>query len=118
MSSGRELIVVFAAAVSTVQPYDTVGPVFPAGSIARTWKVCGVGEICEYPCGDVQAANEALSSLHWKVEPASFVENVKPGSRLLVGSAGFEPIVASGAVMSTSHAWWAALASTLPAASV
>jgi hypothetical protein len=38
---GDEVMVVFGAAVSTVQVYEAgVASVFPAGSVARTWKVC------------------------------------------------------------------------------
>jgi hypothetical protein len=70
-------------------------------------------------CGDSQAANAAPSSEHWKVAPASALENSNVALVSWVGSSGPELIDVSGAVTSsTVHAWVAGDPSTLPAWSI
>ncbi len=51
-------------------------------------------------CGELQAANAAASTRHWKV-PASLLENVKVGVGSATGPDGPVSIVVFGAVTST-----------------
>src|ERR671930_258741 len=57
--------------VSIVHVRDTTALVFPAGSVARTEKVCEPEASPVYDAGEVQAAHEPPSSLHSNVEPVS-----------------------------------------------
>jgi hypothetical protein len=54
-----------------------------------------------YSAGEVQASYAAPSSEHSKVEPASLEEKVRVALVLVVVASGPEPIVVSGAVVST-----------------
>ena len=67
--------------------------------------------------GELQAANEAESKLHWKLEPASEEEKLKVGVASLVSPEGPESIVVSGSVASTVKPWESGLGSGFPAAS-
>ena len=53
----------------------SVGSVLPAGSVARTFRVCLPGLTWKV-LRVAQALNFLLSSLHWKVEPASSESNL------------------------------------------
>ena len=57
------------------------------------------------------------SSEHWKVEPVSLDVNAKLAEVAATVPDGPDPIVVSGAVVSTVHVRVAGVASTLPAAS-
>ena len=74
---------------------------FPAVSVARTWKVwlpaLSAGEIVS---GLEQEVQLPLSTRHSKVEPVSFELKVKVGVGSFDGSAGLEPMVVFGAVRS------------------
>jgi hypothetical protein len=85
-----------------VQPWGAgVGSTLPAGSIARTSKRWSPGLRPRYVSGLEQAVNAAPSSLHSKVDPASFEENEKLAPVSFVGLAGAEEMVVFGAVVST-----------------
>jgi hypothetical protein len=71
--------------------------VFPAGSIARTWKVWEPSASCAVVCGELQAANDPESTRHWKSEPASEEEKAKVGVGSLIVPLGPELIVVLGA---------------------
>ena len=101
-----------------------VGSVLPAGSVARTSKVCGPSASADVVNGVVQAANAAASTRHSNVEPASVEVKVKVG-RVVVGRAAR----AGPPVMEVSGGWLsstvetvkvrlAGVGSTLPAASM
>ena len=51
--------------------------------------------------GEVQEANAAASTRHWKVEPASVAVNENVGVLSLVGPEGPAVMVVSGGVVST-----------------
>jgi hypothetical protein len=75
--------------------------VLPAGSVARTWKVCAPSASPEWLLGLVQAAKPAPSRLHWKLLPACVEVNEKLALVWLVGFDGCAVIVVSGAAVST-----------------
>src|SRR5262245_44879870 len=77
-----------------------VGSTLPAGSIARTLKTCLPGLRRLYFFGDLQVLNGFRSSLHWKVEPASFETNLNLTVRLWVRPGGPLVIVVCGGVLS------------------
>src|SRR5687768_1514289 len=95
-----------------------VPSVFPAGSVARTSKVCGPSASGPAVTGLVQGAQAPPSSRHWKVEPGSSAENSKSGVGSLDGSDGVASSVVSGAVVSTVQACCAGVPSVVPAPSV
>jgi len=74
--------------VAAIAPYGCtlksrmagVRSTLPARSIARTLNRCAPLPRPEYAFGELQAANEAPSSLHWKWEPASEDEKLKLAS--------------------------------------
>ncbi len=68
--------------------------------------------------GDVHDCQAPESSLHSNVEPASLDENANEAAADAVGPLGPEPIVVSGATVSTVQVRAASVASMLPAASV
>ncbi len=68
--------------------------------------------------GELQDANAAASTRHWKVEPASFEVNENVGVLSLVVPLGPAVIVVSGGVVSTLNARLAGVGSVLPAVSV
>src|SRR6266540_1902118 len=74
----------------------------PAGSVARTSKVCELSARPLTLCGLVHGANEPPSIRHSKVEPVSDELNVNVGVAALDGSAGLATMVVFGAVRSTS----------------
>src|SRR6266508_4429920 len=79
-----------------------VASVLPAGSVARTSKVCRLSVRPLTLCGLVHGANEPPSIRHSKVEPVSDELNVNVGVAALDGSAGLATMVVFGAVRSTS----------------
>ena len=70
-----------------------VWSVLVAESVARTSKVWGPGVSSLVVCGEPHGANDALSTLHSKVEAGSLEEKEKVGVGSLVGSDGPESIV-------------------------
>ncbi len=74
---------------------------FPAISVALTWKVWLPSANAVKFRGLVQAEKLPLSSLHSKVEPVSVAVKLKPGAVLLDGLAGLAEIPVSGGVKST-----------------
>ena len=111
---------VCGAAVSTVKLRDAgVGSTLPAGSVARTSKVCApsaseavvCGERARSPGAAVDAALEASS-------PAWSAEKANVGVASFVGPDGPLSIVVSGAAVSTVKLREAGVGSTFPAGSV
>src|SRR5918992_2265759 len=91
----------------------------PAASRARTSMLWSPSVRPLTRCGDSQAAKVAPSSEHWKVAPASSLDNSKVALVSWVGSSGPESIDVSGGVTSsTVQAWVAGDPSTLPAWSI
>ena len=88
---------------------------FPAASIARTSKTCAPSESDVYVAGEEQAAKVPGPSLHSNVEPDSLEVKLSVAEVEFVGSAGPEPIVVFGAVVSIVHVFVAGEASALPA---
>jgi hypothetical protein len=83
--SAPAVIVVFGAVVSIVKVWDAgVASTLPAASIARTSKAWMPSARAAVVSGDVQAANTAPSTRHWKLAPASLVK-LKVGVVSLVG---------------------------------
>jgi hypothetical protein len=118
-SAGPAVIDVFGAAVSTVQVNVAgLASVLPNASRARTSKVWLPSARPEYACGLVQAVNAPPSSLQSNVLPASVEVNEKLAPVWLVGFAGVEVMLVSGAVASTVQVWVAAVGSVFPAGSV
>src|ERR671915_2562138 len=68
---GPESIVVCGAAVSTVIARLAAAPVLPAASVARTSNVWAPSDNAAVVCGELHAANTAVSTRHWKLAPAS-----------------------------------------------
>ena len=117
--AGFAVIVVFGAVRSIVQvKLAGVPSVFPAASVALTWKVCEPAARPLYVCGLVQAAKAAPSSEHWKLEPVSVELKLKLGPVELDGLDGVDVIVVSGAVSSIVHVYVAGVGSVFPTASV
>jgi hypothetical protein len=118
-AGGPESIAVCGALESTVQLWAAgLASVLPAGSVARTWKVCGPELRPVYGLGEVQAVKAAPSSEHWKLEPVSLDENVKFAPVLFDSAGGPESIVVCGSEVSTVQLYEAGLASLFPAGSV
>ena len=90
---------------------------FPAASIARTSKTCAPSESNVYVAGEEQAAKLPAPSLHSNVEPDSLEVKLNVADVEFVGSAGAEPIVVFGAVVSIVQVSAAGEASRLPAGS-
>ena len=99
---GCAVIVVSGAVAGsvTVQPYETAALTFPAGSVARTRKVCALPEMPEYDAGETQAANASVSREHSNAE-SSLAKNPITAVVAVVGFAGPELTVTVGAVVST-----------------
>src|SRR5437899_10420441 len=77
-AGGLVVMVVSGAVVSMVQvKLAGVASMFPAGSIARTWKVWLPAASALYLFGLVHAANAPPSSLHSKVLPALVAVKLK-----------------------------------------
>ena len=119
-SAGAESIVVLGAVRSIVQvKLAGVPSVLPAGSVARTSKVCvASAEDRRIVCGLEHDVQLPPSMRHSKLEPASFELKANVGVVSLDGLGGVESIVVCGAVVSIVHVWLAGLASVFPAASV
>src|ERR671914_345926 len=101
VAGGACEIVVCGAAVSTViARLAGLASVLPAASVARTSNVCAPSDNAPVVCGEVHAANAAVSTRHWKFAPAS-LENPKVGVESLVSPEGPESIVVWGATVST-----------------
>jgi hypothetical protein len=116
---GAAVTVVSGAAVSTVQvKVAGLASVLPAGSVARTLKVCEPSARPVYGCGLVQAEKPPPSSWQAKVEPGSLEVKSNAALAEAVSAGGFEVIVVFGATASTVHVWTAGVASTLPAGSI
>ena len=115
--AGPPSIAVSGACVSTVHVRLAGDPsVFPAASVARTWKVCSPSASALRTCGLVHEANVPSSSLHSNVA-VSFAEKAKVASVARVDTLGPESIVVSGAAVSTVKLRLAA-SPVFPAASV
>src|ERR671914_763962 len=97
---GPESIVACGAAVSTVNARLAAPPVLPAASVARTSNVYAPSDNAPVVCGELQAANAAASTRHWKLTPAS-LENPNVGVESLVSPVSPDAIVACGATLST-----------------
>jgi hypothetical protein len=108
--------VVDGATVSTVHVKVASAPALPAASVALTWNVCEPSATPVYALGLVQLAKAPASSAHWKLAPASEV-NEKLAFAEFVGFVGDEAIVTAGATVSIVQVKLAA-ALALPAASV
>ena len=105
--------------MSTVQVrVASVGSTLPAASVARTEKVCAPWASPVSARGEVQVCQAPSSSLHSKVEPASVELNEMLALVEATVPVGPEPIVVSGATVSTVQVRVASVGSTLPAASV
>jgi len=77
--------------------------VFPAASVALTWKLWLPMGRPLYACGLLHAVKATPSSEHWKVEPLSVEAKPKLALADVVGFDGLELIVVSGAIESTVH---------------
>jgi hypothetical protein len=88
--------------VSTVNARPAAAPVLPAASRARTSNVHAASASACVVCGELQAANAAAWTRHWKLAPAS-LENPNVGVESFVGPEGPDVIVVCGATVSTSQ---------------
>ena len=106
------------AMVSTVHVQLADGPLLPAASAIRTWKVCEPSASWPVCSGVAQANHAPLSSRHWKVSGDVAPAKAKVGFAEASKSAGFVVNVgaAAGAVRSTVQVVVAA-GPALPAAS-
>ena len=109
VSAGGWIVQVWVAGVASV---------LPAGSVARTRKVCAPRARPVRSRGLVQAANGAASSEHSNVEPASVAEKAKVALVLCVVAGGADVIVVFGGAVSTVQERVAGVGSVLPAGSV
>jgi hypothetical protein len=83
--------------VSTLNVRDADdGSTFPAGSVARTWKTWGPSASASVVCGELQEANDPLSTRHSKLEPASEEKKLNLGVGSLVVHTGPEPMYVRG----------------------
>lgn len=94
-----------------------VGSVFPAGSMARTARVCSPLVSDVRFAGDEQVVQLALSSWHWNVEAASSAANENDAVVEFVAPKVPETDVVGG-TRSMIHVVLAGVGSVLPAASV
>src|SRR4051812_16652993 len=102
------------AVTSKLRP-ALAGPMLPAASVARTWKVCIPTGSPVAVYGDVQRKNAPVSRRHSNRAPASGEENVNVGG-LPVGPS---PTTICGETESSTYALpLGEQAETLPAASV
>src|SRR4051812_50173116 len=76
-----------------------VASTLPAASVARTEKACVPTASPESDFGEEQPAQLPLSSLHWKVEPASLALKEKLAVIAVVVAPGPLEIVVSGGVV-------------------
>src|SRR5690349_4583563 len=77
-----------------------VGSLFPATSVAVTWKVCDPSARSSKVCGEAQPSISSSSMKQTKVE-GSLEENVKVAELVLTVPEGPEFIVTPGGVLST-----------------
>ncbi len=118
-SAGVATKSVSGSTVSISQVNDAgLASTFPAGSTARTRKVCVPSGTLFKVVGDGHAAKAAPSREHSNVAAGSGLEKVKVATELVDAAGGAASMVVSGAVRSTTHAATAGEASTLPARSV
>jgi hypothetical protein len=122
---GSEVIVVSGAVVSTVKDRLAGGSsTLPAGSLARTSKVCWPSLNNTVVYGERHEANCSVSTRHSNVEPVSSAANANVGVLFLVSPEGPEVIVVCGGVVSggvtvsTVNERLAGVASVLPAVSI
>ena len=116
---GPESIVVSGGPVSTTKAcWAGVASVLPAGSVARTSKVCGPSPSAAVVWDELQDAHAPPSIRHSKLEPGWSDENANVGVASAVGSEGPLSIVVCGAAVSTVNARDAGVGSTFPAGSV
>jgi hypothetical protein len=118
VAGGAWVMVVFGAVVSIVtERLAGVVSMFPAESIARTWKVWVPVPSAAVVCGDVQDWNDAEPTRHWKVA-VSLAENSNVGVESFVVPVGPAVMVVCGATLSTVMLRIAGERSMLPAASL
>src|SRR5215210_7420913 len=111
--AGPESIVVSGGLLSTAKTrWAGEASVFPAGSIARTWKVCGPSPSEAVVWAEVQEAQAPLSTRHSDVEPGWSDEKVNVGVGSFVGPDGPLSTVVSGTAVSTVNARDAGVGST------
>jgi hypothetical protein len=103
-AGGPVSMLVCGAVVSTVHAWvAAVASVLPAGSVARTWKVCEPSLTAAYSAGLVQAVKAASSRVHSKLESSSPAEKWKLASAPLVRAGGPALMLVCGEVVSTVH---------------
>ena len=89
------------SAVSTVKlRLSGVALTLAEALIARTSKLCEPSASAAVVWGEEQVLNAALSTRHWKEDPASVDVKAKAGVESVVGPDGPEMIVVSGGVVS------------------
>ena len=116
LAPGPSSIVVFGAAVSTIQVYVAgVGSVCEAPSTAWTRRVCCPSASPPTECGERHSANAAPSSEHSNVTPGSFAEKVNRASALWVTGSGPVAMEVSGG-SSTVQSYSAGESSSMPCA--
>jgi len=96
--TGVAVMVVSGGVASTVHVLAFAGDlsVFPAGSVARTWKACFPSTKGAEVHGLVHAVKAAVSRLHSNVLPVTVEVKEKVALVLLVAVAGLEVIIVSG----------------------
>jgi len=118
-AGGADVIVVSGAVTSIVHENDDGdGSVLPAGSMARTLKVCNPSVSGPNVSPLVQAANGAPSTEHWNVAVLSVDENVNVGVELLDGLDGVESSDVSGERVSIVQVNDSGVKSVLPIESI
>ncbi len=118
VGGGPERIVVSGASVSTVKVRVAgVGSALPAGSIARTSKVCSPSARSPAGCGDWHAANAPPSTRHSNVVPGLSPVNSNSGVASPVGPDGPAVMLVCGGSVSTVKVREAGEGSVLPAGS-
>lgn len=103
-AGGPLVMVVSGRTVSMVHVYEAgVASTLPAGSMARTWKVCEPSASAPVANAEVQALNAEPSTLHWKVEPACVAVKENEDVAEFEMSGGCAVMVVSGGIVSTVH---------------
>src|SRR3954447_3723498 len=100
-STGEERVSPGSAGLTTQVTDAGVASVFPAGSVARTWKVWEPALRPGSGCGDEQVAQAPPSSRHWKVASVSVESKRKSAEVVPVTAAGVWVNSVLGAVRST-----------------
>ena len=118
-AGGPESMVVSGGIVSTVHVERAgVRSTLPAGSVARTPKLCVPSARPSYSAGELQVANGAASSEHSKLAPGSSAEKAKAAEALRVSASGPESMLVCGGLVSIVQEYVAGVESVLPAGSV